>query len=77
MQDLEIQIDKIVYQRREEFMKSSFDLYNIKISPTDTRTMDLIMREVYLDFYSKSLDSEKCEMEYPYSKRNYEELIHH
>ena len=44
--------------KRSEFQKKSMELYDIKLVDGEKRSSELIMREVYLDFYSKSLQPE-------------------
>ena len=42
-------------KRRPEFQTKSMELYGIRKNFSDIRSDELLMREVYLDFYSKSL----------------------
>ena len=42
-------------KRKPEFQKKAMDLYEVRQRPGDNRSVELLMREVYLDFYSKSL----------------------
>lgn len=44
-----------MHRRRHEFQKKAMELYGIKLHPWDKRPHELVMREVYLDFYTKSM----------------------
>ena len=56
-------------EKRSEFQKKAMEYYGIKLVEGEKRSTEMIMRECYLDFYSKSLqldsDIDKSE---PYSK---------
>lgn len=53
--------------RKPEFQKKAMELYGVKLRDGDTRSVDLVMREVYLDFYTKSLQPDSAGI--AYSKR--------
>ena len=46
-----------VIKQRPEYQKKAMDLYEIKLVDGEKRSGDLIMREAYLDFYTKSMQS--------------------
>ena len=52
--------------RRGEFQKKAMEYYGIKIADGEKRCTEMIMRECYLDFYSKSLHDENISE--PYAK---------
>jgi hypothetical protein len=67
---------KEVMKQKPEFQKKAFDLYGIKMVEGENRPVDLIMREAYLDFYSKSLQPSNS-TGVAYSKRLQEEHKEH
>lgn len=52
-------------------------LYGVEKSESDTRTVSTLMREIYLDYYSKSLQPENDKSKWAYSKRLNEEAKDH
>ena len=46
---------KSVVERKHEFQEAAFKFYNITLQVGETRSIDLILKEAYLDFYSLSL----------------------
>ena len=44
-----------VMKRKNEFQKKAFELYGCKLAEGENRPLELVLREAYLDFYSKSL----------------------
>ena len=46
---------KKILKTGPEILKKVFDLFEIKKRKNDERSVEQIMREVYLDFYSKTL----------------------
>ena len=52
------------------------EFYGVKMQENDTRPVALLMREVYLDFYSKSLQPTNTG-KWAYSKRLNEEAKDH
>lgn len=61
-----------VMKKRPEFQQKAMDLYDVKMKDGDDRTPEIVLREAYLDFYSKSLqpsDDPKKGPMIPYSKR--------
>lgn len=42
-------------KKKDEYQKESMKMYGVSLKPGDTRPAALVLREVYLDFYSKSL----------------------
>ena len=42
-------------KRKPEFQEEALKLYGVMLKPGEKRKLELIMRETYLDFYSKSL----------------------
>lgn len=63
-----------VMKKRPEFQKKSCELYGIK--PVGDKPLELIMREAYLDFYSKSLQPSNKDG-VAYSKRLQKEQKEH
>lgn len=57
-----------IMKRRPEFQEKAMKLYDVKKNPGDQRKIELIMRETYLDFYSKSLQPDN-KTGVAYSKR--------
>jgi hypothetical protein len=55
-------------KRRPEFQEKAMALYEVKTKAGESRKNELIMRECYLDFYSKSLQPEN-KSGVAYSKR--------
>lgn len=55
-------------KRRPEFQEAAMKLYKVKTKEGETRKSELIMRECYLDFYSKSLQPDN-KSGVAYSKR--------
>jgi len=55
-------------KRRPEFQEKAMALYGVKTKAGESRKNELIMRECYLDFYSKSLQPEN-KSGVSYSKR--------
>ena len=55
-----------VMKRRPEFQKKAAELYDIK--QANSVPLELVMREAYLDFYSKSLQPSNKDG-FAYSKR--------
>jgi hypothetical protein len=47
-----------VMKRRPEFQQKAFELYGCKKQAGDSRSLEFLMRQAYLDFYSKSLQPE-------------------
>jgi len=44
-----------VTKMKPEYQKKALELYGFKIKDGDRRPADLILREAYLEFYTKSL----------------------
>jgi hypothetical protein len=42
-------------KRRDEFQKKAMEMYQVRKQVNDDRPESLVMREVYLDFYSNTL----------------------
>ena len=57
-----------IMKRRPEFQEKAMALYGVKTKAGESRKNELIMRECYLDFYSKSLQPEN-KSGVAYSKR--------
>ena len=56
-----------IKNKKPEYQKQCLELYKIKQKEGDTRSIDLMMRDCYLDFYTKSLQPDH--MGGPYNKR--------
>lgn len=63
-------------KRRPVFQKKAMELYDVKLVDGEKRSTELIMREAYLDFYSKSLQKTN-EGGVVYSKRLQKEQREH
>ena len=63
-----------VMKKRPEYQKLSCELYDIK--PMPGKPLELIMREAYLNFYSKSLQPSNTDG-FAYSKRLQKEQKEH
>ena len=66
-----------VFANKPDYQKQALDLYGIKIPENESRSIMTIVREAYLDFYSKSLQPEYNHNKYAYSKRMNEEQKDH
>lgn len=44
-----------VMDKKSEFQKGAFKLYDVTLQEGETRKIEFILREAYLDFYSQSL----------------------
>mmetsp|Transcript_9454 Transcript_9454/g.15920 ORF Transcript_9454/g.15920 Transcript_9454/m.15920 type:complete len:112 (+) Transcript_9454:406-741(+) len=44
-----------VMKQRPKFQQNAMEKYGVKLLPGETKTSDLVMREAYLDFYTKSM----------------------
>ena len=57
-------------KKRDQFQKEAMKMYEVRLQVNDDRPEALVMREVYLDFYSKSLRLQDTKPETcSYSKR--------
>ena len=54
-------------EQKPDFQKKALQLYEVVQKPGDQRPTDLMMREVYLDFFTKSLQETGGPI--PYNKR--------
>ena len=57
-----------IMKRKPEFQEQALKLYGVILKPGEKRKLELIMRETYLDFYSKSLQPDN-KSGVAYSKR--------
>lgn len=67
-----------VLKKRDEYQKEAMKMYGVSLQAGDTRSESVVMREVYLDFYSKSLVQQDTKPDTcSYSKRLQEEQKEH